>query len=424
MLQALLKLILVSAVLTSVNAVAANPPDQVSAWNEVAMETSSPGKTPGELTRAMAMTHIAIYDALNAIDRRYQPYCYPDSGDPYASPEAAIIAAAHTVLSHLNPAQTGNSKWIALHGSLASIPDGPEKSAGIQIGTGAANCILVLRTNDGSELPSTYSASTYDPGPTLDPGEYRPTPGVSQFLMPGWGVNVKPFTMTSNDRWRPTYQPYFRLTSPTYTREYNEVKTIGSATDTDLEREQIAKFWYGNPFGLWNAVARTVAVAHNLDLWESSRLHALNTTAHADAMIAIWDAKLAYPFWRPMTAINEGDNDGNPETIGDPNWKSRLTNPPYPDFSSGHAGLDAAAAEVMKGFFGTDNVSFSLTSFPPFAGITRSFASFSMAAKEGAESRIYAGIHFRSACDAGYFQGEKMAQQLFNHYFRPIGTNR
>jgi hypothetical protein len=171
---------------------------------------------------------------------------------------------------------------------------------------------------------------------------------------------------------------------------------------------------------LWNRVARGASASQNLDLWENGRLFALLAMSHADAAISVWDAKYQYKFWRPQTAIQLGGTDGNPNTDPVPGWTSVLSNPAYPEFSSGHSGLDGAFAETMQRFFGFDEYAFTETN----GGITRSFTSFSQAAQEAADSRVYGGIHFRSACTASLRQGEQVARLVITHHLKRIGDDQ
>lgn len=393
--------------------------DDVSDWNTLVYQTSAgnvPGRVPQQSTRIAAMTHIAIHDALNAIDPRYEQYAYTGSGYGAADPRAAIAAAAYNVLRFENPAQAA-VLLTAYNNILASIPDGPAEDLGIAVGEQAAAAIRALRSNDGSAT----AACSYVPG--TGPGEWRPAPpAFAPFALACWGA-VTPFTMKRGDRWRPASQPYFKLTHSTYTREFNEVKEYGSVASTSRTNDQSesARFWYPNPPLTWGRIAGIVAAQQSLDLWDSARLYALLSSAQADALIASQDSKRAYPFWRPVTAVREADTDGNPNTEADPAWTSYMVTPPYPDFTSAHAAVDGAAAEVFVRFFETDTASFSLsTTLPPNAPVTRSFTSFTGAAVDGAESRIWGGIHFRSACVDGLWQGRGIGRQAFNHHFTPV----
>lgn len=384
--------------------------DIVTDWNVIAT-TSAAGLIPPVQTRILAMAHAATHDALNAIERRYQPYTFYAHGAG-ASPEAAVAAAAHGVLTAEMPAQKAVLD-AAYASSLAGVPDGLAKSNGILVGQAAAATILSVRHNDGSTAVVPYT-------PGSGPGVWVPTPpAFLPAVLPGWG-NVTPFTLNSGEQFRPDPPDYFNLGSEEYARDYNEVKSIGEVNSTirTPEQSEIARFWYeGSPAG-WNRIARVVSSHAGLDPWENGRLFALVNFAMADGFIAGFNIRFFYNFWRPVTAIRDGDSDGNPNTAADPAWSSYLITPPIPDFPSTHSVLGAAAAEVLARFFGTDFVAFTTESGAPFPGISRSYQSFSQAAHENAQSRVYAGIHFRSACTHGLRVGEKIGAFAFKHYLR------
>jgi hypothetical protein len=391
--------------------------DAVTHWNEIATRVTTPPvkslPSPYQ-SRIYAITHAAIHDALNAIDRRYRPYALSSRPDLGASPEAAVATAAYRVLIHEVPDQqtTLDAEYQA---ALSSIPDGEAKSRGVLIGEAAAGAILALRSDDGSTDQVPYTPGT-------EPGDWRPTPpGFLPALLPGWGY-VTPFALRTGSQFRPAPSVYFNLTSKAYTREYEEVRSIGQAGSTTRSEEQseIARFWYESSPPGWNRIARNVAAEQGLDLWSNARLFGLVNLALADGYISSFEAKYFYNFWRPVTAIRAADTDGNPRTIADPEWASFLVTPPIPDNSSGHAVAGAAVAEVLARFFDNDNIYFTATSGAPFPGITRSFSSFSQAAQENADSRVYAGIHFRSATRDGLRQGSKIGRYVSNQLLKPV----
>ncbi|RPH76407.1 MAG: phosphatase PAP2 family protein, partial [Candidatus Rokuibacteriota bacterium] len=275
--------------------------------------------------------------------------------------------------------------------------------------------------------------AAYIPG--VGPGKWRPHPnpgpanppianpdaakGYAASAMPGWG-NVAPFTLLSASQFWLAGPP--ALTSPTYARDYNEVKSLGGKTSTarTAEQTEIARFWFQGP-GTWNTIARTVAESRSLDARDSARLLALMNLAMADAYIAGFKIRYVYDLWRPVTAIREGDNDGNDATAGDPAWDSHQNTPAVSDYPSTQSTFSGAAAVVLAGVLGGDQVSFSFKSGKPFEGLTRSFTSFSQAARESADSRVYAGIHFRSACEDGLALGRQVGQRVATMYLRPVG---
>src|SRR5262245_38041934 len=397
----------------------AGPParaDVVTDWNVIATNAIPVGglNFPAiQGSRILAMTHAAIHDALNAIDRRYNPYALDRLAEPGASPEAAVAAAAHDVLVAQLPAQK-TTLDAAYASSLAGIMDGAAKTRGVAIGQAAAAAILASRSADGSTAPMPYTPGT-------GPGIWQPTPpALLPAALPGWG-QVTPFALASGGQFRPARPVFFDLTSAEYAADYKEEKTIGDVNSTTrtAEQSEIARFWYeASPFG-WNRVARNVLAKNSLDLWQSARLFALLNFAMADGFIAGFEAKYFYNFWRPVTAIRAGGTDDNPDTVADPAWSSFLVTPNIPDYPSTHSVLGAAAAEVLVRFFGADTISFTTTSGAPFPGITRSFTGFSQAAQENANSRVYAGIHFRSACRDGLIQGAQVGRYAYEHTLEP-----
>jgi hypothetical protein len=391
--------------------------DIVTDWNVIATTTApAAGMNPLLQSRIYAMVHAATHDALNAIEPRYQPYVF-QAHSTGASPEAAVAAAAHGVLTSEIPAQQA-ALDAAYVSSLSGVPDGPAKSYGILVGQAAAAAILSVRHNDGSTAIVPYTPGT-------GPGVWVPTPpAFLPAISPGWG-NVTPFVLNSGEQFRPDPPDYFNLGSEEYARDYNEVKRIGemNSTTRTVQQSEIARFWYeGSPVG-WNRIARVVSSQAGLDLWENGRLFALVNFAMADGFIAGFNIRFFYNFWRPVTAIRAGDSDGNSNTAADPAWSSYLVTPPIPDFPSTHSVLGAAAAEVLARSLGTDFVTFSVESGAPFPGILRSYDSFSQAAQENAQSRVYAGIHFRSACTHGLRIGENIGASASKHYLQPVSRS-
>jgi len=410
--------------------------NEVVHWNETAMKAiAANGQNPVVSTRTLAMVQVAVHDALNAIDRRYDAYYFEGPGDAAASPDAAIAAAAHTVLvgtvgSYGTPAQKGATFALveqAYAVAIARVTDPPARNKGVAIGRAAGAAILALRKDDGA-----FRDPPYTPG--TGPGKWRPHPnpvpanppianadlarGYLPSANPGWG-SVTPFTLLSASQfWLPGPPA---LTSETYARDYNEVKNAGGKVSTIRtdDQTQIARFWFEGP-GAWNTIARTVATTRRLDATDSARVLALMNIAMADAYIAGFKIRYVYDLWRPVTAIREGDNDGNDGTTGDPTWDSHQNTPAVSDYPSTQSTFSAAAAVALARALGSDEVNFTFTSGKPFEGITRSFTSFSQAARESADSRVYAGIHFRSACEDGLALGRKVGQRAATLYLQPI----
>jgi hypothetical protein len=381
--------------------------------------------------------HVAVHDALNGIDRRSRPYAVRLGAAPGTSPDAAVAAAARNVLvsvlgsfSFFLPAgciADGIASVEADYAAaLAAIPNGPAKSAGVALGQAAAAAILTLRSADGFDTPPIDP--NYQEGTA--PGEYRYTPGTPFAFAPHWG-EVTPFVLHDGSQFRPG--PPYSLTSRKYAADVNEVQRLGGdgvttpSARTD-EQTEIALFWVESSPLAWNRLTRSVATAEGIDLWESARLFGLLNLAMADGYIGTFDTKYHYRFWRPVTAIRLAAIDDNPATIADPTWTPLVQTPPIPDYDSGHAVEGGAAAEVLKQFFKTDEVSFSACSFTLPVGQTcsdasptlRHFTSFSQAADENAVSRIYVGFHFRDAVETGTRHGEKIGRRAVNHFLRPV----
>jgi hypothetical protein len=419
----------------------ASGPNAVTAWNANAGDATVAacflgGFAPQE-ARMYAMMHVAIHDALNAIDLRSRPYAASLRAAPESSPEAAIAAASRDVLV---PVLNSFSFFLAADcisagvasveadyaAALAAIPNGVAKSRGVALGHAAAAAILALRTADGFDIPPIDP--TYQEGTA--PGEYRYTPGTPFAFAPHWG-DVTPFVLKDGSQFRPG--PPFSLTSRKYAADFNEVKRLGGDGVTTpsartAEQTEIARFWVESSPLQWNRLTRSVSTAEKLDLWESARVYGLLNLALADGYIATFDAKYHYRFWRPVTAIRLAAIDGNPATTADPTWSSLEPIPPIPDYPSGHATEGGAAAQVLKRFFHTDRMRFSVCSFTLPAGqrcsdaspTLRHFTSFSQAADENAVSRIYVGFHFRDAVDTGMKHGEKIGNRTADGFLRPV----
>jgi len=391
----------------------ANP---ITDWDGIAFDAvEASGKTGPVTSCDVAMAHVAMHDALNAIDRRYEPYAYDAVAPRGASPEAAVAAAAHDVLIARIPNQKA-ALDRALASALAAIPDGKAKADGVATGRAAAAAILARRADDGSDVVRPYK-------PVAGLGVWRPTPpAFAQPIGVSFG-KVKPFTMTSAEQFELSRPAYFNLRSAEYAADYNEVKSLGGADSKTrtAEQSEIARFWYEPSPGVHIRLARDLAVTRKLNLWDSARLFALLHLASADCLITGYGAKYRYNFWRPVTAIRNGAYDGNPQTAADPTWNSYLETPSHPEYLSLHAVLCAAWAEILARFFGTDQLGFTITSAKPYPGITRSFKSFSQSAQEGSDSRVYAGVHFRGSCRDGLVIGRKIGAHVFEKFLRPAG---
>jgi hypothetical protein len=413
----------------------------VTAWNANAGEAVLAacflnGYAPQE-ARIYAMTHAAIHDALNGIDRRSRPYAAQLTAAPGASPDAAVAAAARDVLvpvlgslSFFLPAACVGAGIASVEAdytaALGAIPNGTAKTRGIALGHAAAAAILALRSADGFDTP--LVDPNYQEGTA--PGEYRYTPGTPFAFAPRLGEDLTPFVLKDASQFRPG--PPYSLTSRKYAADVNEIQRLGGddvitpSARTD-DQTEIALFWVESSPLAWNRLTRAVATADGLDLWESARLFGLLNLAMVDGYIGSFEAKYHYRFWRPVTAIRLAAIDGNPATTADPTWTPLVQNPPIPDYDSGHAVEGGAAAQVLKRFFRTDRMSFSACSLTLPAGQTcsdasptlRHFTRFSQAADENAVSRIYVGFHFRDAVETGKKHGEKIANRAVSRFLQP-----
>jgi hypothetical protein len=414
--------------------------DPVLDWNVRAANAAyaaclTPLANPLHESRMYAVMHIAVHDALNAIDRRSRPYAFDAEAAANTSPDAAVAAAARDALVSLIaqlPLEINSQSCIdagvasveaSYAAVLASIPDGSAKAQGIAVGQAAAAAILRLRANDGAVGPFLNS----DCPENTEPGEYQCTPGTPFIAFERW-QNVTPFVLNHSSQFRPG--PPYRVDSKKYAEDFNEVKSLGSIAPSgrSTEETEIALFWWENSPLKWNRIARTVSADQGLNPWENARLFGLLNMALADGYVAMVDSKNHYNYWRPITAIRNGDTDGNPDTVGDPTWTSLQGTPPNQDYVSGHAIEGGAGAEVLKQFFGTDNISFRDCSASLPAGSTcgdavpvfRAYTSFSQAAAENAYSRILIGFHFRKSVEEGTRYGEKIGKRAVNLFMKPV----
>jgi len=374
----------------------------VTHWNAVATDAFAPsqGTNPMVQSRTLAIVHAAIHDAINAIDRRYEPYTSGLAESPGASVDAAVAAAARDVLVALLPDQTAMVE-AAYTRALAGIPDGAARTAGIAVGQASAAASLLRRQGDGLE-----DATQPVYVPRSAPGDYQFTPPFNFAALPGWG-RVRPFVIDLREH---ALEGPDRLSSVQYARDFAYLKAIGDIDSRIRTEEQseIAQFWYeDSPLG-WNRIANTVVRQRRLDNWSAARTFALVNFAMADGYIAGFEAKYKFRFWRPETAIREAGTDGNRLTEADPAWRPFQVTPPVPDYPSTHTVVGWAAAEVLIDLLG-DRLRYSADSLT-LPGVTRDFKGFSAAAEENGLSRLYAGIHFRLAVKDGRRQGRSIGR--------------
>jgi hypothetical protein len=386
--------------------------DAVTDWNLHASNALFAGaaQPPNVSVPHLAMVHGAVYDAVNAIGGGREGYLLTSRvGRSMDSKPAAAAAAAYRVLSHLVPAQ-GAALDAHYAASLAAIPDGSAKTRGIRVGEAAAAAMIAARTDDGR-----FGAFRFAVG--SGPGVWKPVLPAFGNDANAWVKDMLPFLIDHAAQFR-SHGPD-GLRSLAYTRDFLEVKSLGSLTSTTRTADQThaARYWGENPPATWSRVLRNLSAARGLSIDDNARLYAEAYMSAADAFVAIWDEKAYWSSWRPITAIREADTDGNPFTVQDEGWLPLLSNPPYPEHPSGHLGLSGAFVYTLRDFFGTDAVGWTDTNA---AGLTRSFTSLSRTLDEVVGARVWSGIHFRNADVASTRIAKGIAQWRERHYFAPL----
>lgn len=431
--------------------------DSVTDWNALASSGTVLPRFGGaqQQARAMAIMQIAVHDALNAINPRFDFYNHVSPAAPGASPDAAVAAATRTTLLAMigalptapSPAEEANR--VAAINAINNAYDtaiGPgapsvSEAAGIATGEAAAAEVLAQRyaSNGMSLVPIDGSGTPNSPPYALAaaPGVHQATP-APEFpasttpAFTGWKF-VTPFAVKSATQFRASPARIFDLRGGLYATEYNQVKSVGDArvrgANPDSESSDIPRFWIGGGLD-WNANARAIAAGRGLDRWQHARLFALLNMSTADALITNIESKYLYNFWRPVTAIRWA-NDGNSRTQSDPFWRPFVQTPPYPDYPCASTSMTGAAAQTLRRYFGTSALPFTRTvnapavplpapmvELPP-KQITRGFKTLSQAESDQAMGRVYAGIHFKEGCFAGLHQGNEVADWVFARYLRP-----
>lgn len=400
--------------------------DAVSDWNGIAVQrinAANPAHPAPVTFLDMAIVQVAVYDAVQAIEQQYKPYHVVIPGASGSSASAAA-KAAHDVLVNLLPNQTATideiyDQYLMDH-NLSPI------DPGVAVGATAAAGIIALRANDGRFPPGQVPFF----GGT-EPGQWRPTdsfqgapPSPAPFspMAAPWVANVTPFALKSGDQFRAAPPP--PLDSKEYTKAYNEVKAMGARFNSarTADETNFAYFFASNYLVVWNRVVRDLAASENLGIGDNARLCALVTMSMADAAITAWDSKVAYNFWRPLTAIRLGNDDTNPDTVGDPTWEPLINTPNYSDHTSGANNVSGAASRALSLFFGTNEMTFIVrtTNTTPGVPPTRTYHRFSDAQDDVVNGRIYEGIHFRFADEAARKQGRHVAQWVFGHFLKPL----
>ena len=421
-------LMTVVAVLYARPAVGAQPPPAddpavIRAWDAIAVSTIA-GPAPNGAGKANAegflwfpFVQAAVYNAVNGITGEYELYKWNVKAPKGASPQAAAAAAAHGVLmEYFGTGDYGNSEAIAanlnaqLATSLGQIPDGLPKERGIRYGERAAERLVELRLNDGrgATLPFDEPAT---------PGVWRPTPPGFVPFFGTWLSQVEPFVMDSPSQFRPGPPP--AIASELYVEEFEEVRDYGVKEGSlrTAKETETALFFTDVTLGPLHAGLRDLATRRGLDISDSARLFAAVTLSIGDTVIAVWDAKFHYGWWRPITAIQEADTDGNDETAGVPGWTPLIGTPPYPDWTSGLNGVVGAASTALSQLSPDGLMDLSLTSTA--AGVTRHYDVAADIQHDAIDARVFSGIHFRTADEVGATQGTQIANWALDHYFAP-----
>ncbi len=383
--------------------------DVISDWNDRAVTfvvSHAMGPPPAE--RVIAMAHLAMFDAVNAIERKYQPYLAQLPAAPTASKEAAAAAAAATVLAGIDPKTEPEIK-AALAAYLANIPDGATKTEGIKLGETAAAKILEARANDGANAPDTYR-------PRTAPSVYVPTAFTA---VPQW-PRVKTFALTSPSQFRPA--PPIALTSSEWAANYNEVKELGGRNSSKRSARQIedGRFWLALDGRVFYPLVRQVAGAKELNVVDCARLFALVAMARANSLIAVFDAKYHYEFWRPVTAIRNGDIDDNPATERDAGWQPFDATPMHPEYPCGHCIEGASLGGVVETVFGTADIpDVSMTS-PTAPGVVHHWTNMRAFVDEISEARVWSGFHWRFSTLVAREMGFEIGAYVANNFMQPV----
>ncbi|MES2562448.1 MAG: vanadium-dependent haloperoxidase [Pseudomonadota bacterium] len=381
--------------------------DVVMDWNATAARL--PIAAPPVLARVMATMHGAIHDAINSVEPRYETYRFKVQSPPNASKDAAAASAAHGVLTALVPGQRAVFD-AALAASLAKIPEERAKADGLEVGKSVAEQMLAWRAKDR------FDAKAEDkPGATAGLWQRTP-PGMLPGVLPHLG-DVTPFVLKSAEQFSIKGRP--ALTSSEFIRDLKESKSLGGRHSTARTAEQTAAaiFWADNEIPPLNAAARAASTAKKLSPHENARLFALMHMASADTTIVAFKIKYGSNAWRPITAIRAGYGPVAP----DPTWESLLITPPHPEYPSGHCIVTGASMQVLREFFGSDQVKLDYV-YPPGLGITRSYTSYTQIEKEMEDARVWAGIHFRSTDEHSTELGRKVASYAMANILRPLGA--
>jgi hypothetical protein len=384
-------------------------------WDEKAVVVVTPmsslgGTSPYMAVRMMGMVHAAMFDAVNSIEQRYRPYLVQLPADPATSKEAAAAAAAATVLATIDAKTAGDMK-AALASYLAPLPDGVAKSDGVGLGETVAAKVIEARANDGCDAPDAYR-------PRTTPGVYVPTAITLSSMWP----DMKPFAIAKGSQFRP--KPPIALDSKQWATDYNELKDYGGKISTKRTAQQTktALFWT-SPLLAYQPLVRQLVTAKQMGVVDSARFMALEAVALNDAIIAVLDAKYHYNFWRPITAIRNGDNDGNPATDSDSIWQPLANTPMHPEYPCSHCIQSGSVAAVVKAVLGGADIPEVALTSPATPGVTHRWTNMTAFTEEIANARIWAGFHYRFSTGVGTDMGLQIGDYVVNNVMQPVVTS-
>jgi PAP2 superfamily len=364
-----------------------------------------------------AYVDVAMYDAVTAIDRRFQPFAVRVDAPGGASEDAAAASAAHDVLVHYFPSQA-TTLDAALANSLASIADGQSKADGIHVGQAVATQWLALRSGDGLEAPLTYTPGhgpgIWEPVPTYP----APPPNTPPAPVGVWLTQFKPFALVSADQFLADIPPPPPLQSTAWASNFNLTKAYGELNSTvrTAAQTEIGRFWTDDAAAQYSRAFRSLVASHGLSTAAAARLAAMYSVAASDAVTACMNAKYHFAFWRPYTAIHDADTDGNPNTVADPNWIPLAVTPGHPEYPANHGCVTEAVMDALTAFFDTDEIPYSVTS--AVTGTTHSFNSFEDVVTEVDNARIYGGMHYRHSVKQGNRLGRLVTEYMLRHHFK------
>jgi hypothetical protein len=382
----------------------------VTDWDEKAVALIQPRMVPPVAYRAMALVHIAMFDAANSIEPIYRPYYAQLPATRETSKEAAVAAAAGAVLIKLLP-DVAPDIQAALKNYLAAIPEGDAKSDGIKLGEAVAAKVLEARADDGSSAPDAYR-------PVTTPGVYVPT---APTVTPQW-PDLKPFAMTSPSQFRP--KPPISLASEQWAKDYNEIKELGEKNSSKQSARQTedARFWLLTGPLSTHPLHRQIAIRKDMSVIDTARFMAVATAAEADAAIAVMDAKYKYAFWRPITAIRNGDIDGHDATEREATWQPIDNTPMHPEYPCAHCIISSAVANAVEAMLETADIpEVSMTS-PTAPGVTHSWTNLRAYVDEVAAARIFAGFHYRFSTVVGQDMGRQIGVHTVKTIMQPLGA--